>query len=373
MLSQDEILARIKLNAAIPYAADKAHLLIKQYGGACALYKFNAKDLFENNYFTLEAAENFVKNFNSFNAEKELILACKNGISVIIYGEDNYPEMLSKIYDPPLVLYAKGNINNFKQPAIAIVGTRHPSPYGLRMTASLASALAGRGIVVASGLARGVDSAAHSAVVKNNGLTWAVLGTGLINIYPPENKKLAASIIESGGALISEYSLCQTARPVNFPRRNRIISGLSYGVLVIEGNFKSGSLITARCALEQGKEVLALPGQADSKNACGPNHLIKSGAYLVENADDIIACLPEDIRAGIRNKDKTENKKQATIKCLSKEALLVYKAIQAEEKGLMPDEIALKTSLSVAQVSAAVFELEILELITQFAMRYVVK
>lgn len=368
-----ETFALLKLNAALLFNADKAHGLISRFGSAGEVLKLSAADLFAEGGFTLEAAEKTVSLASKFDAEAEMRLAEKNGIKIIAYGTQQYPEKLAAIYDPPLVLYVKSNAPDFSVPAAGIVGTRRPSPYGLRMTAEIAAGLSEKGIAVASGLARGVDSAAHKAAAEAGGITWAVLGTGLMKIYPPENRRLAEQIIECGGALVSEYPLMQTARPASFPRRNRIISGLSYAVLVIEGTFKSGSLITARCAIEQGREVLALPGQADSEKAQGPNYLIKNGAYLAENADDIMACLPAEIRIKKKKEGKRKAAKKAAVEALSPAAADMYKAIQKDENGLTPDELSLRTGQSVPAVAAALFELEAEGLVSQFAGRYVIK
>ena len=373
MAGTGEIQALLKLNAALPFGADRAHMLVRKCGSAGKVLELSAADLFTEFGFTLDAAEKTVRIMREFDADAEMGLAVKNGIRIIASGDPDYPRQLAAIYDPPLVLYVKGCSADFSMPAVSIVGTRHPSPYGLRMTAEIASGLAEKGIAVTSGLARGIDSAAHKAVTEAGGVTWAALGTGLMKIYPPENRSLSEKIIECGGALVSEYPLMQTARPASFPRRNRIISGLSYGVLVIEGTFKSGSLITARCALEQGREVMALPGLADNEKAQGPNYLIKNGACLVENTEDIMTCLPADaVKKKISENSRRTAKKRVALS-LSPEANDIYDAIQKEENGLTPDELALRTGQSVPAVSAALFELEVEGFVFQIAGRYVIK
>jgi DNA processing protein len=223
-------------------------------------------------------------------------VAATPGVRLLGLDSPEYPEHLKQIYDPPLVLYVRGNAEVLSQPGIAMVGTRHPTPYGLGMAERLACDLAARGLIIFSGLARGVDSSSHRGAVKVNGKTVGVLGTGVDVIYPRENRKLADSIIESGGAIISEFGLGTAPTPQNFPIRNRIISGLSYGVLVVEAGEYSGTRITARCALEQCREIFAVPGNVTNRNSWGPNTLIKQGAKLVATWEDVMEELPSDLR-----------------------------------------------------------------------------
>jgi len=200
----------------------------------------------------------------------------------------NYPENLKRIDSPPFILFSKGAMKSQDSLAIAVVGSRRMTDYGWMVTKKLVSELVAKKITIISGLARGIDTVAHETALANNGRTIAVLGHGLDLIYPPENKKLAEKISNGFGALISEYPLgCQPVAS-NFPARNRIISGLSLGVLVIEADIHSGSLITARQALDQGREVFAVPGPINSSNSSGTAFLIKQGAKLVENVNDIL-------------------------------------------------------------------------------------
>ena len=201
--------------------------------------------------------------------------------------DKDYPKLLKEISDPPFALYLKGKLLPQDNQALAIVGTRKITPYGRQMTEKFAGWLSRQGLTLVSGLARGVDGTAHRAALENQGRTIAIMGTGLDQIYPPEHKGLAEAIIRQG-ALISEYPLGTAASPMNFPLRNRIISGLSLGVLVIEGESKSGTKITARYAAEQGREVFAVPGPITSPTSSGPADLIKMGAKLVSSGGDII-------------------------------------------------------------------------------------
>src|SRR5579864_3717312 len=193
-------------------------------------------------------------------AGEEFAKAAAAKAAILTREDAQWPVRLSEIYDPPLVLYVRGNVEALSRPGIAIVGTRHPTPYGIGMAERLAGDLAARGLAIFSGMARGVDTAGHRGALKSKGCTVAVFGTGVDVIYPRENKKIADGILETSGALVSEFPLATFAAPQNFPIRNRIISGLSLGVLVVEAGEYSGTRITARCALEQSRELFAVPG-----------------------------------------------------------------------------------------------------------------
>jgi DNA processing protein len=217
-------------------------------------------------------------------------------------GSEFYPEHLAEIYDPPLVLYVRGNPRILLDVGIAVIGTRHPTPYGLGMAERLSQDLANCGLVIISGMARGIDSIAHKGAVMARGRTIAVFGTGVDIIYPRENRKLSEQILELGGALVSEFPLATGPTPHNFPLRNRIISGLSRGVLVVEAGEFSGTRITSRCALEQCREVFAVPGNVTNKLAWTPNTLIKQGAKLVATWEDVFEELPTDIRIQLQER-----------------------------------------------------------------------
>ncbi|MEN6622520.1 MAG: DNA-processing protein DprA, partial [Smithella sp.] len=240
----------------------------------------------------------------------------KAGIHIITYLDDSYPSKLLEIYDRPPMLYVKGSIIK-NEVNIAIVGSRLASTYGKYTTERISRELALKGTTIVSGLARGIDSAAHRGALTAKARTIAVLGSGLDIVYPPENKKLFAEICETG-AVVSEFPLGTPPRACNFPARNRIISGMSYGVVVIEAGEKSGSLITARLALEQGREVFAVPGSIDSAGSRGTNKLIKQGAKLIENTEDILeeilpqiekTNLSERLSNSIQNKDMVKKNK----------------------------------------------------------------
>jgi DNA processing protein len=248
-------------------------------------------------------------------AQDELGRATAAGVSVICLDDSAYPTGLRQIYDPPLVLYTRGNIDAIAKPGIAVVGTRHPTPYGLGMAERLSFDLAARGLVIFSGLARGVDAAAHRGAINAKGGTVAVFGTGVDIIYPKENTRLTEQIVALGGALISEFPMNTFVAPQNFPIRNRIISGISIGVLVIEAAEYSGTRITSRCALEQNREVFAVPGKVTNENSWGPNTLIKQGAKLTATWEDIWEELPPQVRLALTpaSPDESQSGRTASL------------------------------------------------------------
>jgi len=223
----------------------------------------------------------------NYDIDKEISLIKRFGVRIVTLFDDEYPETLKSIYEPPILLYVKGDYKEADKLSIAIVGSRRCTYYGLNMSENIASGLAEHGVTIVSGLARGIDTAAHKGALKNNGRTIAVLGNGLSSIYPSENRELAEQVLHNG-LLISEFAMQAKPYKQNFPRRNRIVSGLSRGVLVVEAANRSGALITAGFALEQGRDVFAVPGMADRYSSIGANALIKQGAKLVESADDIL-------------------------------------------------------------------------------------
>jgi len=233
-------------------------------------------------------------------AKEALARAQSAGVALVTWGDAAYPAALSAIVDPPPALWVRGNIGALSGPAVAIVGSRAGSPYGLTVAERLAADLAARGIVIVSGLARGVDSAAHRGALSAPGTTVGVLGSGADIVYPAEHRSLARTIEAHGGAIVSELVPGTPPQPQFFPLRNRIISGLSRAVLIVEAGEKSGSLITARCALDQGREVLAVPGNVLSGRNRGGHALLRDGAKIVESADDILEELgmPAPARPG---------------------------------------------------------------------------
>jgi DNA processing protein len=238
-------------------------------------------------------------------AEEEWQRIAESGCSVMTLGDADYPDRLREIFDPPPVLWVRGDRALLSRPAIAVVGTRAPSPYGTGMAEMLSRDLAARRMVILSGMARGIDTAAHKGALNAGGRTVAVWGTGIDVVYPKENKRLAEDIILSGGAIVSEQPMGTFPAPQNFPLRNRVISGMSVGVLVVEAGEQSGTRVTARCALEQNRDVYAVPGNVTSRNAWGPNTLIKQGARLTATWEDVWEDLPTQIRLELEGRLET--------------------------------------------------------------------
>jgi DNA processing protein len=232
-------------------------------------------------------------------AQQEIMKAVEAGARIISLSDPEYPPRLKEIYDPPVILFVKGCVDVLSQPGIAMVGTRHPTPYGSGMAERLSTDLAARGLVIISGLARGIDTASHRGAVAAKGKTIAVLGTGIDVMYPKENTRLTEQIVALGGALITEFPVGTSPTPQNFPIRNRVISGMSAGVLVVEAAEYSGTRITSRLALEQNRDVYAVPGNVTNKNSWGPNTLIKQGAKLVATWEDVWEELPPDVQAAL--------------------------------------------------------------------------
>lgn len=231
--------------------------------------------------------------FEDAAAQQQLVR--DGGVRLVVLGDAAYPELLRRVFDPPPVLFARGRVDLLSAVNVGVVGTRHPTPYGVSAAERLAGDLARAGVTIVSGMARGIDTAAHKATLSAEGSTIAVLGCGVDVVYPSENRKLSLDIA-ARGLILSEFPMGATAFPQNFPIRNRIISGLSCGLLVVEGAQYSGSAITARLALDQGREVFAVPGNITSKMSWGPNLLIKQGAKLVQDWNDVVADLPVEAR-----------------------------------------------------------------------------
>jgi DNA processing protein len=243
-----------------------------------------------------------ITGFHSAKAvERELRASESAGCQIVTQSDESYPALLKTIEDPPPVLYVKGDLGDPLAPRVAVVGSRRPSTYGKVVAEQLARGLAESGITVVSGLARGIDSVAHVNTLESGGHTIAILGCGLSYMYPPENRRLSERISHQG-AVVSEFSMTTKPERLNFPLRNRTISGLSLGTVVVEAGERSGALITVQWALEQGREVFAVPGNVTAPTSRGTNRLIKMGAKLVERVDDILEELPQYALAGIRER-----------------------------------------------------------------------
>ena len=299
-------------------------------------------------------------------AEKELAAVRKiAGCSLLNWTEPEYPQTLLQIYDPPVLLYVRGDRQVLNLPSISIVGTRRPTLYGTQMARRLGRDLAARGLVIVSGLARGIDGIAHQGAMDAHGRAIGVLGTGIDVCYPKENKKLYEKVLERG-AIISEFPLRTHPAPENFPVRNRIVAGLPLGVVVVEGAQYSGSLITARLAMEFGREVYGVPGNVTQPVSFAPNQLIKQGAKLVTCADDVIEELPTPIRAALVQAEQPEAEQRNLLAAaeLNGSEKKLYELLSAEEP-VHIDEIVERSGLNSSEVLATLFTLEMKGIVRQ--------
>lgn len=287
-----------------------------------------------------------------FNPEQELQEAAQNGIRVMTVFDRDYPRLLKEIYDPPIILYVKGSFEPCDCNAIGIVGSRGASFYGLSCAKEFSHILNKAGLTIVSGMARGIDTAAHRAALDAGGRTVAVLGSGLLEVYPPENGGLFEEIGRKG-AVVSEFPLHTEPRPQNFPIRNRVISGLSVGLLVVEASQKSGALISARFASEQGRQVFAIPGKVSSETSCGTNELIKDGARLVTTPREIL----EDLRFNFTFHEPSEPDSPAVPADLEPQEAAVASFLSDEPMGL--DDIAQATGLGASRLLAILTNLEL--------------
>jgi len=302
-----------------------------------------------------------IKAIRPQNIEREFSLAKKSGLRILIQDDPEYPLILKQISSPPLVLYVKGEITRQDENALAIVGSRAASFYGLSLAEKFSADLAVRGVTIISGLARGVDTAAHQGALKVDSRTIAVMGSGFNNIYPSQNKNLAEEIAENG-AVISEFCLDEEPLAHNFPRRNRVVSGLSVGVLVVEAAQNSGALITADFALEQGRDVYALPGKVDSRNSSGTNQLIKQGAKLVTCAEDILDEYNFKASAQPIVKNRIKNALDAD---LNQDESALYDLISSQPVSL--DEIVEGLKLDMPRIFPLLLKLQVKKLIKPIA------
>ncbi|MGH7273320.1 MAG: DNA-processing protein DprA [Nitrospiria bacterium] len=349
-MSDQELIGWLALKK-IPRLGDAAlQRLMEVFDSSQAVFSASMNEIMERASFSEQLAGALKKPSAQHQAQAEVKKLRGEGITVITLKDAGYPKSLSAINDPPPILYIRGELLPSDNQAVAIVGSRKASPYGIRTAERIANELSAHGFTIVSGLARGVDSAAHLGALAAEGRTIAVLGCGLDNLYPPENAGLREKIAQHG-AVISEFPLGTAPLPAHFPHRNRIISGLSLGTLVVEAAERSGSLITAQCALEQGREVFAIPGNLGATNSQGTNRLIKAGAKLVEEIQDILEELAPQMGGGGR---RICGSKRVDLEPI--EATL-YEMLSDEPRHI--DELITESSLPSAQVSGVLLQLEL--------------
>jgi len=363
-----EFEAILRLNMTKGIGARTYNILTEHLGSATEIFRSSKSELEKIPGIGTKTIQALLEESAQIDIQEEQKLAEKNNVRIIPYTSEQYPEQLKSIYDPPLVLYIKGDLLETDVIALAIVGARRCSYYGLAQAERFGTLLAQKGFCIVSGLARGIDTAAHRGALNSKGRTIAVLGCGLGDIYPRENRQLAEKISQNG-ALISEFSIKTPPDYRNFPPRNRLISGLSLGVLVVESTLKSGSLITAQWALEQGKDVFAVPGNINSIYSKGTNKLIKEGAKLVEDITDIIQELGP--LAYTNDTDDTSSMDDPRKLMLNTHEKKVFSLLSATPKYI--DEIIQTSELPASVVSSTLMILEIKKFVKQLSGKRFVK
>lgn len=334
----------------------KLRQLIARYGSATKAWHYleSATDTLKEEPWIQQLVRKR-RELNPYDIEEDLR---ERGIFTVIPEEEGYPPLLRELTDAPPLLYYKGKLSTQKE-AIAIVGARRATPYGRAAAEAISKELAQHDIVVVSGLARGIDTAAHKGALAGYGITWAVLGCGLGFMYPPENKKLAEEIIEKNGALFSEFMPEMSPEPQLFPMRNRLISGMSRGVVVVEAALKSGALITVDFALEQGREVFAVPGPIFSEQSKGSNNLIRQGAKLIEGVKDILPEIPslQSTSNSEENEEGMQKERKGTVHKATSEHDELLQLIS--DLPIHIDQITMNCQLPPEQIPLALLELQL--------------
>jgi DNA processing protein len=361
----DSSLSWLALSLTPGLASRLSARLLKRFGSPDAVFRASLSQL-ESCRLPSQVAQSVVKKESFKRAEKELKAAGNiDRCRLVNWTEPEYPQTLLQIYDPPVLLYLRGDSQVLNLPSLSIVGTRKPTLYGTQMAERLGRDLAARGLTIVSGMARGIDAIGHQGALAAGGRCIGVLGTGIDVCYPKENKKLYEKILERG-AFISEFPLHTHPAPENFPIRNRIVAGMPLGVVVIEGAQYSGSLITARLAMEFGREVFGVPGNVTQSVSFAPNQLIKQGAKLVTNAEDVIEELPTPVRAALVKAEKPEAEQRSLIvqASLSGAENKLYDLLNTDEPRHI-DDIVDESGLHSSEVLATLFDLEMKGLVRQ--------
>lgn len=360
----DETLARLKLHLLPGLGPKTLASLLAHFETALRVLQAPASELTMIPYISQKTAEQMSEALAKLDMNGELALLEKHQATLLHVDDPRYPEALKSIPTAPFFLFLRGSITSHDARSVAIVGSRHCTAYGKRMAARLSEGLAHAGWTIVSGLARGIDGVAHTAALDAGGRTIAVLAGGLGKLYPPEHKELAERVVQQG-ALISEMPMGMSPLPDLFPRRNRIISGLSRATIIVEAATKSGALITARLAGEQGREVLAVPGPLDSEASEGPHQLIRSGAILIRSVDDVLEALSslpeiETTSAGDIS-SKAPSPAEKSVKepppSLSPVQLQLWNALGSDSA--LVDELVVTTSLGVSQINSELLMMEL--------------
>lgn len=348
----------VGLNMVLGVGKSRFHRLLRAMGSPRRVFNASRNELKGIDGIGDKIADEILGFDFEKNVEREFRLIEKFGVRILTLESPDYPPLLKSIYDPPPVLYYKGGgLENLTIP-IAIVGSRSPTNYGKLVAERLSARLAEQGVCVVSGMARGIDTLCHQHAIKAGGKTLAVFGCGLSITYPPENVYLKETIVKNGG-ILSEFPITAKPEKNNFPARNRVISGLSYGTIVVEAGENSGALITAQFALEQGREVFAVPGNINSPQSRGTNRLISNGAKLVDGPESVIEELPEEIQSLLQG----PSVEQTEAMDLTQKEKLIVSFLSNEETHI--DTIIENSHLSPAEVSATLVQLELKGIVRQ--------
>lgn len=358
-LSAEERLARIRLNACLYLRADWLERLIGVFGSAQEILRQDAATLSQEGLLSPQTAAALLKDAFSIDPQQEWDKTAALGGHIYLPEDEQYPQALRNCKEPPLAIYVLGRLPDAEQACVGVVGTRKITPYGRRVCRKLAEELSQCGVTVVSGLARGIDSEAHAAAVRLQKPTVAVIGTGIGRCYPAENRALEKAILAHGGAVVSELPFDKPPHAFHFPRRNRLIAALSQPVVVIEGEVKSGALITAKLAVENGKDVLAVPGPIDSPQSGGPNSLIRDGAGVVTSVADVLDYIPQPQRFGLDTRFfKRESQTPAKpLEQLSEREQQVMQVISDGQASL--DQVAEALRADVPEAATLLFDLEV--------------
>ena len=360
----DEVYHLLCLVSVPGMGSHRIRKLVSRFGSPKAVLEAGMDALCRVDGIDEKTGRSILKKSDRRFAEEELSRVEKNGVELLTYWSPKYPKMLKQIHDPPVLLYVKGELDEEDENRIAVVGTRTPSQYGKWVAERLAEDFGRRGIVVVSGMARGVDTLAHRGALRGGGRTVAVLGCGVNVVYPPENRRLYREVEESG-AVVSEFPMNAEPAGVHFPRRNRIISGLGVGTVVVEAGEKSGALITAYMALDQGREVFAVPGSIRSLKSRGTHRLIKEGAKLIESIEDILVEISH-----WQDKGEKKRVRRDVSELLSDGEKKLWNVLS--DKPVHIDRIAAEASVTTSEALALLLSMELKDCVKQLSgMRFV--
>jgi len=363
-MSPDDLRGHVRLACVPGIGSRLRRLLLERFGSPEGVFAASPAEIASVGRISRKLAASLPTLANDSTADDVIALCRKRSVDILLEGQDGYPSLLSRIDDPPGLLFARGTLLPQDSLSVAIVGARHATAYGLKVAEQLGAGLARAGYTVVSGLARGIDAAAHRGAMKAGGRTIAVLGSGVLNVYPPEHADLAHEVIDSG-ALISELPPLTAPHEGTFPQRNRIVSGLSLGVVVVQAADRSGALITSRLATEQGREVFAVPGPIDCRMSRGCHRLIRDGAKLVESVDDILEEFGPLFETATTADGRTvKSAAEMQLGEIERQVLDAFDSLaEGVSKPVNVDDVISSSGLAVSQVLATVGVLEMRRLI----------